>query len=170
MGTAGAGSTGTVYPVSSDGVPLCFPPGLDQSQRDLLADRNDRAHGADLVGLVLSGSAGRELATARAWAPILLDRTGGRLAGALTRQATLTEAESESILVTHYRLDGWLNYAYRALKDDRDGRLLERRLDAVRATFAHLEQLCLAYDRERGTSTLGEVIDGWHAELPLLRG
>ena len=66
-----------------------------------------------------------------AWAPVLLDRTGGRLQIALHRQATVTSVEAESILVEHDRLDGWLNYAYRALKSDRDGRALEARLDAA---------------------------------------
>jgi hypothetical protein len=66
-----------------------------------------------------------------AWAPVLLDRTEGRLQSALRRQATVTTDEAESILVEHDRLDGWLNYAYRALKNDRDGRALERRLDAA---------------------------------------
>jgi len=40
-------------------------------------------------------------------------------------------AEALSILVSHVRLDGWLNYAYRALKSDRDGLRLECRLDAA---------------------------------------
>lgn len=40
---------------------------------------------------------------------------------ALHRQATVTVDEAASILVEHDRLDGWLNYAYRALKNDRDG-------------------------------------------------
>ena len=34
-------------------------------------------------------------------------------------------------LVDHDRLDGWVNFAYRSLKSDRDGRPLESRLDAV---------------------------------------
>lgn len=148
-----------------------------------LARRNDADYGADLLGLVLSGSVGRGVATDRsdldvyvvladtsghgrertrsaavdetpvtvcslervppfgtngwwfrwsfAWAPVLLDRTDGRLRSALRRQATVTTEEAESILVEHYRLDGWLNYAYRTLKSDRDGRALERRLDAA---------------------------------------
>ena len=165
---------------------LTFPDGLSAEQRGLLADlagRNDARHGSGLLGLVLSGSAGRGVATERsdldvyvvltdadignrdttrstaldeipttitdleqvppfgsggwwfrwsfAWAPVLLDRTGGRLPAALVRQATVTNDEAESILVEHDRLDGWLNYAYRALKNDRDGRALERRLDAA---------------------------------------
>jgi len=165
---------------------LRFPPDLSSERRDLLADlarRNEARHGDNLLGLVLSGSAGRGMATGRsdldvyvvladtglhgsgtirsaaldeitvalaelervppfgtkgwwfrwsfAWAPILMDRTEGRLASALRRQATVTDDEAESILVEHDRLDGWLNYAYRALKNDRDGRPLERRLDAA---------------------------------------
>jgi hypothetical protein len=66
-----------------------------------------------------------------AWAPVLLDRTQARIESALHRQATLTDAEAKQILVEHDRLDGWINYAYRALKNDRDGRDVERRLDAA---------------------------------------
>lgn len=165
---------------------LRLPPGLSSAHRDLLAGvarRHEADHGPELLGLVLSGSAGRGMATERsdldvfvvladtagrgpetsrsatldetvvaiaelervppfgtggwwyrwsfAWAPVLLDRTDGRLASALRRQATVTADEAESILVAHDRLDGWLNFAYRALKNDRDGRPLERRLDAA---------------------------------------
>ncbi|MBB2946405.1 putative nucleotidyltransferase [Actinoplanes lutulentus] len=165
---------------------LQLPPGLSPAHRDLLealAHRNAADYGPKLLGLVLSGSAGREMATERsdldvfvvltnnggrgpetsrsatldetivaisdlervspfgsegwwyrwsfAWAPTLLDHTEGRLASALRRQATVNADEAESILVEHDRLDGWLNFAYRALKNDRDGRTLERRLDAA---------------------------------------
>lgn len=167
-------------------IALEVPPGLSIERRKLLTDlarRNEADHGADLLGLVLSGSAGRGVTTDRsdldvyvvltdagacgretsrsaavdeipvtisslervpqfgtngwwfrwsfAWAPVLLDRTEGRLQSALRRQATVTSDEAESILVEHDRLDGWLNYAYRALKNDRDGRPFERRLDAA---------------------------------------
>jgi hypothetical protein len=167
-------------------IALEIPPGLSPARRHLLTDlarRNDADRGANFLGLVLSGSAGRGVATdgsdldiyvvlsdsgmrgrdtrrsttvdeipvsissleqvppfgtkgwwfrwSFAWAPVLLDRTDGRLQSALRRQATVTSDEAESILVEHGRLDGWLNYAYRALKDNRDGRALERRLDAA---------------------------------------
>lgn len=167
-------------------VELTLPPGLTIEQREILLDvasRNDRDHGAGFLGMVLSGSAGRGLATATsdvdvyvvltdesatgrdtmhslavdeipyplselaevapfasgewwfrwsfAWAPVLLDRTGGQLPELLHRQATVTDAEARDILVDHDRLDGWVNYAFRALKSDRDGRALERRLDAA---------------------------------------
>jgi hypothetical protein len=148
-----------------------------------LADRNQAEHGDGLLGLVLSGSAARGVATERsdldvyvvlsddaaqgrspirsaildelpvtlteleqvppfgsdgwgfrwsfAWAATLLDRTAGRLPAALRRQATLTPQEVDAVLVQHRRLDGWLNYAYRAVKSDRDGHPLECRLDAA---------------------------------------
>jgi hypothetical protein len=172
--------------VTDEVIALQLPPGLSFERCGLLTDlarRNEADHGEKLVGLVLSGSAGRGMATGRsdldvfvvladtgmhgsrtsrsatldetvvaisdlervppfgtngwwfrwsfAWAPMLLDRTEGRLASVLLRQATVTADEAESILVEHVRLDGWLNYAYRALKNDRDGRSLERRLDAA---------------------------------------
>ncbi len=149
----------------------------------VLADRNDADHGDGFLGLVLSGSAGRGMATERsdldvlvvltdeaaagrrttkspdvdevptplaeleelpafgtdgwwyrwscAWAPVLLDRTGGLLPDLVRRHATLAPDEQREVLVTHDRLDGYVNYVFRALKNDRDGRPLERRLDAA---------------------------------------
>ncbi len=165
---------------------LKLPGQLTPEQRELvvgLAERNDADHGEGLLGLVLSGSAARGMATERsdldiyvvltdeaarertttraaavdeipialselehvppfgsegwwfrwsfAWAPTLLDRTGGQISEAAQRQATLSEDEADAVLITHDRLDGWINYAYRALKSDRDDRPLERRLDAA---------------------------------------
>ena len=175
-----------VTSVTADADVLRFPPGLSSARCGLVADlarRNEADHRENFLGLVLSGSAGRGMATdgsdldvyviladagrdgsetsrsatvdetvvtisdlervpqfgthgwwyrwSFAWAPVLLDRTEGRLTPALRRQATVTADEAESILVEHYRLDGWLNYTYRALKNDRDGRSLECRLDAA---------------------------------------
>ncbi|MEV4343068.1 hypothetical protein AB0J83_01115 [Actinoplanes sp. NPDC049596] len=168
------------------GIVLRFPPSLTPERRELLtdlADRHEASHGDNFLGLVLSGSAGRDLATERsdldvfvvlgdtggqgpqtsrsaaldetqvaladlervppfgsggwwfrwsfAWAPVLFDRSGGRLAAAIRRQATVTAGEAAAILVEPDRLDGWLNFAYRALKNHRDGRELECRLDAA---------------------------------------
>ena len=165
---------------------LTLPPALSTDRRGVLLDvacRNDAEHGADFLGLVLSGSVGRGVATHRsdvdvyvvltdegvqgrnttrstavdeipvalseleevppfgsegwwyrwsfAWAPVLLDRTDGRLEESLRGQATVTRVEAEEILIQHDRLEGWINYAYRALKNDRDGRAFERRLDAA---------------------------------------
>lgn len=167
-------------------VDLELPDQLGVEQRELivdLAERNDADHGEGMLGLVLSGSATRGMATVRsdldvyvvlfddsvpgrrttrstpvdeipvslskleavppfgsqgwwfrwsfAWAPTLLDRTDGRIPAAVRRQATLTPEESDAVLVDHDRLDGWINYAYRALKADRDDRPLERRIDAA---------------------------------------
>ncbi|GAA3150986.1 hypothetical protein JOF29_008384 [Kribbella aluminosa] len=64
-----------------------------------------------------------------AWAPTVLDRTGGRISAAVERQTGLAHAETMSILVAHDRLDGWINLVYRALKSDRDGNAFEAGLD-----------------------------------------
>jgi hypothetical protein len=66
-----------------------------------------------------------------AWAPVLRDATGGRIAGAVRRQATITDAEARQILLEANRLDGFVNLAYRALKSHRDGRAWEARLDCA---------------------------------------
>ena len=82
-----------------------------------------------LVVRLGSGAARPHLGSRESGVLRLLGAT--RLPAALHRQATVTEDEAESILVEHIRLDGWLNYAYRALKNDRDERFFERRLDAA---------------------------------------
>lgn len=66
-----------------------------------------------------------------AWAQVLRDDTGGRVAAAVHRQATLDPDEQRHILTQGDRLDGWLNFAYRAAKSARDGRQREARLDAA---------------------------------------
>ena len=165
---------------------LDLPGQLPAEQQELivaLARRNQADHGDGLLGLVLSGSAARGMATERsdldiyviltdeaardrettrtpavdeiplalseledippfgtegwwfrwafAWTPTLLDRTGGRIPEACRRLARLSDNEADAVLLEHDRLDGWVNYAYRALKSDRDNRPLERRLDAA---------------------------------------
>ena len=62
---------------------------------------------------------------------VLRDETGGRIAAALRRMETHTPAEARRMLLHGDQLDGYVNMAYRALKSDRDGRPLERRLDAA---------------------------------------
>ena len=57
--------------------------------------------------------------------------TGGRITAAVRRQATVDDDEQRWILVDQDRLDGYVNFAYRALKSHRDGRVLEARLDAA---------------------------------------
>lgn len=130
---------------------LDFPSHLAEGDRALLdaqAARNLADHGDGFLGIVLSGSAGRGMATERsdldvfvvlgddaaegrstvhspdvdeipwplselttvgafgteewwyrwscAWAPVLLDRTGGELVAAVRRQATLTPEEADA--------------------------------------------------------------------------
>jgi len=211
---------------------LDLPAWLSTSQREAivaLARRNDAAHGDDVLGLVLSGSAGRGLATERsdldvvvvltddaaadrstdkspevdeivdawselrtvapfgseawwyrwsyAWAPVLLDRTGGELAAAVRRQATLPPEEADAVLIDHDRLDGWLNFAYRALKNDRDGRALETRLDAAESVPWLLDVVFAMAGRVRPYNTYlawelrEHPLDDWPADelLDLVR-
>jgi predicted nucleotidyltransferase len=66
-----------------------------------------------------------------AWAPVLLDRTGGRIQAAIDRHTWLTADEQIEILVGHSLLDAWINQIYRALKSARNGNVLAARLDAA---------------------------------------
>ncbi len=66
-----------------------------------------------------------------AYAQVLRDETGGRIADALRRQATVDDDEQRWVLVDQDRFDGYVNFAYRSLKNAQDGRLLEARLDAA---------------------------------------
>ena len=66
-----------------------------------------------------------------AYAQVLRDETGGWVAEAVRRQATVDDDEQRWVLVDQDRLDGYVNFVYRALKSHRDGRLLEARLDAA---------------------------------------
>ncbi|MGI8522613.1 MAG: nucleotidyltransferase domain-containing protein [Nocardioides sp.] len=66
-----------------------------------------------------------------AYAEVLRDDTGGRITAAVRRLAVLDDDEQRAMLIDHDRLDGWVNFAYRALKSHRDGRVPESRLDAA---------------------------------------
>ena len=206
-------------------VTLEFPSHLPDPDRDLLnalAERNLADHGDGFLGLVLSGSAGREMATDRsdldafiilsdeaaadrttsrspdvdeipwslpelatvgafgteawwyrwscAWAPVLLDRTGGEVAAAVRRQATLTPDEADGVLIEHDRLDGWVNFAYRALKSDRDARTLEARLDAAESVPWLLDVVFAVAGRVRPYNKYlpwelrTHPVDGWPAD------
>lgn len=166
---------------------LDLPGSLSADRKSVLTEtaaRLDASFGAGLLGLVLSGSAGRGLDNVHsdldlliilepgivagpdapwlhtpeleqlpvtlehletiaefdgdqwgyrwsyAWAPVLADRTDGRIGRAIDRQTHLTADEVMAILVDHQRLDGWINLVYRALKSARDGNSLEAALDA----------------------------------------
>jgi nucleotidyltransferase-like protein len=66
-----------------------------------------------------------------AYAQVLRDDTGGRVTDAVRRQVTVDDEEQRWVLVDQDRLDGYVNFVYRALKSTRDGRFLEARLDAA---------------------------------------
>lgn len=77
------------------------------------------------------GTAGWWGRWAYAYGEVLRDDTDGRITAAVRRLSTVDATEQREILVDHDRLDGWVNFAFRSLKSDRDGRLLESCLDAV---------------------------------------
>jgi hypothetical protein len=66
-----------------------------------------------------------------AYAQVLRDEAGGRVTEAVRRQATVDDDEQRWTLIDQDRLDGYVNFAYRALKSHRDGRDLEARLDSA---------------------------------------
>ena len=86
---------------------------------------------ADLEQVDRHGSGGWYFRWSFAYAQVLRDETGGRITEAVRRQATVDTDEQRWVLVDQDRLDGYVNFAYRALKSHREGRLLEARLDAV---------------------------------------
>lgn len=131
-----------------------------------------------ILGIVLSGSAARGRATLKspaadeiavtlaeleslgrlgtddwwyrwsfAWAQVLRDDTHGRITEAVRRQAALEGAEQDGVLVD--RLDGYINFVYRALKAERDGRSLERRLDSAESVTWWLDTVFALNGRVR---------------------
>jgi hypothetical protein len=74
-----------------------------------------------------------------AYAQVLRDETGGRITEGVRRQATHTVDEARRMLLDGDQLDGYVNMSYRALKSDRDGRPLERRLDAAESVHWWLD-------------------------------
>ncbi len=85
---------------------------------------------ADLEQVDRYGTGGWYFRWSFAYAQVLRDRTGGRIIEAVRRQATVDHEEQRWVLIDQDRLDGYVNFAYRALKNHRDGRLLEAQLDA----------------------------------------
>ncbi len=214
---------------------LDLPAHLTARQRALLEDAERRLSaelGPALLGLVLSGSAGRGLATEHsdldllvvmtpeaaqdpaapwlhtaeleqiplaldhleeiapygspeyayrwsyAWAPVLADATGGRIAAALERQTHLSTAETVDVLIGHGRIGAWLNLTFRALKSVRAGRPLQARLDAVEAlpyfldvVFA-LDGLVRPYNSSLPWALAAHPLPSWSGEdlLGLVEG
>ena len=83
---------------------------------------------------------------------------------------TLTPEEADAVLIDHDRLDGWINFAYRALKSDRDGRALEARLDAAESVPWLLDVVFAIAGRVRPYNKYlpwelrTHPVDGWPAD------
>ena len=76
-------------------ISLDLPDHLSRARADLLvevAERNDAAHGGDFLGLILSGSAGRGIATDRSDLDVYVVLTDD---GAATRRTTKSSAVDE---------------------------------------------------------------------------
>jgi Nucleotidyltransferase domain len=85
---------------------------------------------ADLEQVDRHGTGGWYFRWSFAYAQVLRDLTDGRITDAVRLQATVDDDEQRWVLIDQDRLDGYVNFAYRALKSHRDGRPLETRLDA----------------------------------------
>ena len=78
---------------------LDLPTWLTPAQRETieaLAERNDAAHGDDLLGIVLSGSAGRGLATERSDLDVVVVLTDEAAAGRRTHRSTPRSTRSST--------------------------------------------------------------------------
>jgi predicted nucleotidyltransferase len=80
-------------------------------------------------------------------ARVLLDRLDGRIAALVAAQATLTAAEAQTWVRAD--LDGYINFAYRAAKNDRDGRHDLARLEDIESVPWLLWTLFALYGRVR---------------------
>lgn len=73
------------------------------------------------------------------------------------------------MLIDHDRLDGWVNFAYRALKSGRDGRALEARLDAAESVPWLLDVVFATkarvrpYNKYLAWELRTHPLDGWAA-------
>ena len=88
-----------------------------------------------------------------AWAPTLLDRTGGRILAAVARQECLSEVETEYLLFDKGVLDAWINLLYRVQKSNRDGRELAARVDAAESISSFLDIVFALENRVRPYSS-----------------
>ncbi|MBA2464266.1 MAG: nucleotidyltransferase domain-containing protein [Nocardioidaceae bacterium] len=80
-------------------------------------------------------------------AHVLLDRTEGEIHRLVARWATLTPDEAQRCLSTY--LDGYVNFVYRSLKAEREGRRFEQRLDAAESTSWMLWTVFALFGRVR---------------------
>jgi hypothetical protein len=80
-------------------------------------------------------------------ARVLLDRLGGEIARLVAAKGTLGRDEARTLVAES--LDTYVNFAYRAAKNVRDGRLIEARLDAAESVPALLTTIFAFYGRVR---------------------
>lgn len=101
-------------------------------------------------------------------ARVLLDRTDGELPDLVRAWATLSEDEVSACLDGY--LDGYVNFAYRSLKSDREGKAFERRADAVESiswllwTVFALHGRVRPYNKYLPWELRTHPLDGWPAD------
>ena len=152
---------------------LDLPAWLDAAQRETLhalADRNDAAHGADFLGLVLSGSTGRGYATEHSDLDVCVVLTDEAAEGRSTTHSSevdeAVDSWSEVLTLPPFGTDGWpadelLDLVSRTLDGD---------VAAIRETFPRVRDACRAHDLRRGHTRTSDTIDGWGDELALFEG
>jgi predicted nucleotidyltransferase len=94
---------------------------------------------AEIEAVKAIGSDGAWNRWSFAWAQVLCDSSGGRVAAAVRRQAMLSNQEIRDLLIGRSRLDEFINFTYRALKSHRDGRAEAARLDSAESVASMLD-------------------------------
>ncbi|MGZ4472798.1 MAG: nucleotidyltransferase domain-containing protein [Nocardioidaceae bacterium] len=165
---------------SDPGSPTALPAAASAALREIL-DREDR----DTVGVVLSGSAARGMATQRSDVDVYVVREKGTTAGAeVLRSAAVDEVPvtlSELELPAAFGTDGWWfrwSFAWaKVLRDDTGGKVaaaVDRQAtltpEEQDAVLAVVDRECRRFDESRGRHAWGHTIDAWGAELGILRG
>jgi hypothetical protein len=82
-----------------------------------------------------------------AYARVLLDRLDGEISRLTAMKGSLGRDEARAVAAE--ALDGYINFAYRAAKNRRDGRLVEARLDAAESAPWLLTTIFAFYGRVR---------------------
>lgn len=151
---------------------LVVPDWLSPPQRAALVElveRNDRAHGYDLLGIVLSGSAGRNYATEHSDLDVMVVLADDAAASRTTVRSPdvdeIPERWSHLLTVAPFRTEAWWMRwccAWAPVARTQAGDV-----SAVRESIARVRAACAAYDEGHGHTRTTDMIDGWGPDLGL---